>query len=183
MPIWTNAPPSDTSGPALRIVRTPTSGSVAGCITSPDLVGCATHYYQHRTIPCEPPNCPACADGIGWRWHGWVAAILASTNEHIIFEFTATASDYLRRYRDTYNTLRGCIFVASRINARPNGRVIIKTKAHDPTKIQLPAAPDLAAALAHIWGLPPEQTKCNGRSRSAGSIKIDRQTAITPPSN
>jgi len=183
MPIWNNAPPAATTGPALRIVRTPTSGQVSGAVTCTEIVGCATHFYQHRTIPCEPPNCPACADGIGWRWHGWVTAVLASTTEHVLFEFTATASDYFARYRDTYGTLRGCIFVASRVNNRPNARVIIRTKAHDPTKIHLPEAPEIQAALAHIWGLPPEQTNQNGKSRKADRIMIDRTKPITSPLN
>lgn len=179
MPIWTNAPPATNTGPALRIVRTPTSGQLTAAITCPDLVGCATHYYQHRTIPCEPPNCPACADGIGWRWHGWVSAILSSTTEHILFEFTATAAEYFRSYRDTYNTLRGCVFTAGRVNNRPNARVIIRTKAHDPTKIHLPEAPDMIAALTHIWGLPPEQANQNGRIKGHPAISINRNKPIT----
>ena len=181
MPIWTNAPPDTQTGPALRIVRTPTSGTLNAAVTCPDLVGCATHYYQHRTIPCEPPNCPACADGIGWRWHGWVTAVLTNSQEHILFEFTATASDYFRRYRDTYGTLRGCIFQAGRVNNRSNARVVIKTRQHDPAKLQLPEAPDICAALAHIWGIPPMQTSTKGLLKDSPRVKINRSLPITEP--
>ena len=183
MPQWTNTPPASDSGPALRIVRTPTTAPLSGAITSPDLVGCPTHYYQHRTIPCEPPNCPACAEGIGWRWHGWVATVLPQSQEHVLFEFTATASEYFRRFRDTYGTLRGCIFVASRINNRPNARVTIRTKQHDPSKIQLPEAPDICKALAHIWGIPPMQATTDGIQKASPVIRIDRSTPITHPND
>jgi len=183
MPIWTNAPPPSAVGPGLRIVRTPTAGTVAGAITCPDLVGCATHYYQHRTLPCEGVNCPACADGIGWRWHGWVSCVLASTNEHVLFEFTAPAADFFQRHREAWQTLRGCVFHATRVNNKPNGRITIKTKMLDPSKLALPEPPNIPLALAHIWGLPPEQTQQRGTVKEHPAIKIDRQTTVQPNGN
>ena len=180
MPIWTNCPPPSSIGPGLRIVRTPTNGHITAACTCPDLIGCATHYYQHRTLPCEGVNCPACADGIGWRWHGWVSCILASSNEHVLYEFTAPASDFFRRHREAWKTLRGCVFTAERVNNKPNGRITIKTKMIEPAKLNLPEPPDIPLALAHIWGLPPDQATTEGRVKDSPALKVSRQTRITP---
>jgi hypothetical protein len=165
----------------MRIVRTPTVGQLTGIITCPDIVGCATHFYQRRTVPCETPNCDVCAAGIGWRWHGWVSCILASTQEHVLFEMTAEGSEYLRRYRDTNISLRGCLFCASRVAPRPNARVTIKTKPADLAKITLPQPPDLMRALAHIWGIPPEQANIDGTQKTSPKIGVNRKLPIAQP--
>jgi hypothetical protein len=176
-------PPATTLGPALRIVRTPTTGQLTAAVTSSDLLGCCTHFYQHHTIPCEAPDCPACAEGIGWRWHGWVSCILSTSQEHILFEFTAEASDSLRRYRDTHGTLRGCILTANRVAPRQNARVVIRTRPSDPAKLQLPPQPDISAALSHIWGIPPEQTKVRHRIKDSPAVGIHREIPITSNPN
>jgi len=94
-------------------------------ITSPDLLGCNTHFFGGHTVPCETPECEACLKGIPWRWHGYLAAIQAQTHAHFIFEFTAQAGDTFREYFQLHGTLRGCIFQAERMHHRPNGRVIL----------------------------------------------------------
>ena len=180
MPNWTNTPPPSITGPGFRLIRTPATQSVTACITSLDMIGCATHFYQRRTLPCEGSGCTPCSEGIGWRWHGWVACILSQTQEHVLFEFTAPAADYFAKYRDQHATLRGCIFTAQRNNNRSNARVLIRCRPADLAKIQLPPAPDLTSALAHIWGIPPEHSTIQGHAKRFQRVAINGKKPLKP---
>jgi len=153
MPTYTNAPPVDGRGPAYAIRRTPAARALIAVITSEDLLGCATHFYGGRTVPCETPDCPACRDQIPWRWHGYVAAIDVTTYEHFIFEMTAQASDALVAYRAKHGTLKGCKFEATRAHNRANGRVRLRCKPADLQQMSLPLAPDIARALNILWNI------------------------------
>ena len=63
MPHFSSNVPVDPRGPAYPIVRTPISRPLVAIVTSPNLVGCYTHYWKGRTIPCEGPECPLCMAG------------------------------------------------------------------------------------------------------------------------
>lgn len=63
MPHFTSNVPPDPRGPAFPIVRTPPGRAFSAIITSPDLVGCYTHYFKGRTVPCEGAGCTLCAKG------------------------------------------------------------------------------------------------------------------------
>ncbi len=154
MPIWTNQPP-DASGPyAFRILRTPPDRPITAIITTPDLIGCNTHFIKNRTTPCEgPEHCPACAAGHSWRWHGYVACVLTHGLEHVLFECTPASAETFRNYLKLYNTLRGCSFTAWRPSKRHNGRVVIQCKYTDPAKTPLPEPPDVKTILCHIWNI------------------------------
>jgi hypothetical protein len=150
---WSNEIPDSPAGRPLPLRRTPAAGSFNAIVTSPDLTGTDTHYWGGRTVPCERPNCPACREGIGYRWHAYFGCLQAHTRAHILFEVTAQAAETFVAYRQAHGTLRGCLFSAQRWQRRPNGRVIIQTKPADLAQITLPPAPDVCAALAIIWGL------------------------------
>lgn len=180
MPRWTTDPPATLTGPGFRLVRTPAASSLTACITSLDMIGCPTHYYQRRTIPCDDDLCPACSEGIGWRWHGWLACILNQTQEHVLFEFTATAADFFKPYREQHGTLRGCVFTASRNNTRANARVLIRCRPGDLTKIQLPPPPDIKQALAHIWGIPVDQLGKHGRMKYTDRLRKNGKQPVQP---
>jgi len=92
-----------------------------------------------------------------FRWHGYVAALNLDTRLHFIFEFTAQAADTFDLYRKAHGTLRGCMFAATRLNARANGRVMLQTKPADQQKLHLPEPPHIAACMAIIWNLPSGQ--------------------------
>lgn len=153
MPSYTNVPPQDGKGPALQLFRTPTKKAIHAIVTSEDLVGCPTHFYQGRTMPHEEDDCEACQHGIPWRWHGYLSAKDCSTSQHFLFEFTARVAESFVAHRETYGTLRGCLFKAKRANDNPNGRVIVQTRQAGLENIALPAGPNLVDCLAILWNL------------------------------
>jgi hypothetical protein len=146
-------------------------------ITCTELIGTNTHFYGGHTIPCEAPDCKACADGVSWRWHGYVSAYNPLTNRHFLFEMTAQAAQPLWEYFQAHGTLRGCTFEASRAQGRKNGRVFIRTKQEDLLKINLPSSPNMALALCHLWNLPASAVTDSGQQWNHRSIGID--AAIT----
>lgn len=175
MPQWSSTPPEDTHGPSLPLRRTPAAAKLEAIATSENLLGCPTHYFRSRTIPCERPECEPCAQGFSWRWHGYVAAVDTSSHEHFIFECTAAAAETFAKHRDRYGSLRGCHFRAERPSKTPNGRVVLRAKPADLAAITLPGAPDLMAALAHIWNIPKGDTKSDRQTK--GHPRLDIVTA------
>ncbi len=154
MPQWTDEPPKDQRGFALRILRTPPTKAIVALVTSTDVLGCITHYARNRTLPCEGEDvCQLCQEGHSYRWHGYIGAIMVDTLEHFLFEFTATASDTFRQYQRLHDTMRGCHFKASRPSQRNNGRVVIQCKPGDEQRLRLPNPPDLKKVLCHIWNV------------------------------
>lgn len=176
MPVFTNRPPEDSSGPGLRLRRTPAPGKLTGIVTCRELIGCPTHFYRHRTVPCEPPDCEACKAGHPWRWHGYLSAIDCKTNEHFIFEMTAQAAETFTQYQARHDTLLGCLFEAARLGDRHNGRVLMRCKPADLTKINLPSAPDLMMCLCHIWNIPRPDLKVEGRLKNSDRLTVNRNS-------
>lgn len=178
MPDWSNeVPPSD--GPrAMPLKRTPTSSRLVAVITTPDLIGTCTHFFHGHTMPHERQNCPACKEGLPWTWHGYVGALNAIGREHFIFEFTAQVGDTLKEYRALHGTLRGCQFLAERMNHRFNGRVCLRTTPGDLARLNLPDAPDLIACMALIWNVPKGQVKDNGRVKDSPAVIVDPNLQI-----
>lgn len=155
MPIFNNAPPADADHSGYRLIRTPPAHALQGHIISNNIVGCNTHFVGNRTIPCEGEGCEPCQNGIGWRWHGYVLILSAATQEVAIFESTARAAAAFAVHYQTYGSLRGAIFKATRANARPNGRVLIQLRPGDLTKVKLPPDQPVEKLLCHIWNIPP----------------------------
>lgn len=154
MPQWTTGPPNKPDGYTLRILRTPAEKPITAIVTTTDVLGCNTHYVNHRTQPCEgSETCPFCAEGHSWRWHGYLAAMLTDSLEHILFEFTATASLTFANYQQLHTTMRGCLFKATRPSRRSNGRVVIQARPADEQRTRLPEPPDVKAVLCHIWNI------------------------------
>ncbi len=134
---------------------------MTAAITSDDLIGTDTHFFKGHTVPCTRPDCEAHDEGIPFRWHGYIAALNKQDRLHFIFEFTAQAADSLDQYRLAHGTLRGCEFNAIRLHGRFNGRVILTCHPLDQQKVNLPRAPDVAACMAIIWGIPAGQIETN----------------------
>lgn len=181
MPTFSDTVPDDPRGPSFPIVRTPTWKPLVAIVTSPNLVGCYTHYFKGRTCPCEKPDCEACQAGMPYRWHAYMSVLLKTDSLHAIFECTAQAATNFTDYRDSQGSLRGCRFEARRLNNKPNGRIIISCKPANLTEIQLPNPPDLTKCLAILWDFPipdvrtgkinPEQKTRNVEHRPAGHPK------------
>lgn len=62
MPTFSHNVPDDPRGPSFPIIRTPIGKPIAAIVTSLNLVGCYTHYWKGRTVPCEGSGCRLCAD-------------------------------------------------------------------------------------------------------------------------
>lgn len=159
MPIYTNVAPAEPRGPALPIRRTPAHTALVAIVTADDLIGCYTHFWKGKTMPCERHECEACEHGIPYRWHAYLSAVDTRDGLHFIFECTAQASEHFTTYRNAHGSLRGCCFEARRLNNRPNGRILIRSKPADLTKQTLPAGPDLTQCLAILWSLPMPQVQ------------------------
>lgn len=154
MPDFSNAPPSDPRGRSLDLLRCPAGKPLSAIVTSNDLIGCKTHYYGGKTVPCENEDCEACRDGVPWRWHSYLAAYSHGNNTHFILESTARATETFVQYRDAHGTLRGCLFKAERPRGRKNSQVYIQTRQADLAKYPIPDPPDLLQLLGMIWNLP-----------------------------
>jgi hypothetical protein len=171
MPHWSNEPPPAPRGYGLTIRRVPPGKVFVCCIISSDLLGTRTHYWHGRTTPCETPNCPACNEGMPWRWHAYMAATEGAGHEPFLLELTAKASMPLINYRSTYGTLRGCKLKAMRANYAKNSRLIIETCPADLTKLTLPQEPNLKQVLALLWNLPESALVPTGQAGLADAIE------------
>lgn len=160
---WTATVPVTPHALAFRILRVPTDGTLKLCLTSNDLVGCHTHWWNGRTVPCTLPACPPHEAGSSTRWHGYLAALLSKTREHVIWEFTALAAEAIEAYRSTHPTLRGALVTAHRFTPKPTARVHCILSDAQVGQLALPDPPDLTAVLSHLWGLPTQTTDAVGR--------------------
>jgi len=170
MPNFSNEPPSDVSSYGLPIIRTPGTGSLVAVVTSPSLIGCDTHYFGGRTVPCERPECEACNAGMPFRWHGYVSAWQAGKRNHCLFEVTAQAAEAFVHYRNAHDTLRGCLFEATRFPRRSNGRVVVVCKPADLERMAIPEPPDLQRVLAILWNLPIPEKDRPDQNHGHGSL-------------
>lgn len=171
---FTNTPPPDPRGRSLDLVRTPTRRALVAFVTSADIIGCPTHFYGGRTVPCEGADCEPHRKGIPWRWHGYLGCFDNTLNRPFIFEFTARVAEVFVEYREAHGTIRGCIFRAQRVNDAPNAKVILATKTYDPAKITLPKEPDVIQALAIIWNIATPRIELAGVLKDAPRININR---------
>lgn len=167
---FSNEPPIESTRAAFRMLRTPTRGKLELYILSNDLLGCWTHFFGGRTVPCTGEDCEACKAGSSGRWHGYVSAVEVKTHERVIFECTASAAEHLAAYRAKHGTLRGCHTLASRTSARPNARVQLRSKPLDQAEVQLPLPMNVQAALCHIWGIPLTETTTAPGHRWANDV-------------
>lgn len=170
MPTWSNQIPDDPRGQGLPLLRTPAGRSLTAIVTSPDLIGCNTHYWGGHTVPCDAPTCEACQAGIAYRWHAYLSAYNPDDQLHFIFECTAQAAQTFAAYRQEHQTLRCCHFEAYRWKHTRNGRVIIKCQRSAIQSAALPNAPDLARIMAIIWRLPIPNVFVAGQQRNCPRV-------------
>lgn len=172
MPTFSDRPPADPRGPSFQIVRTPTGKPLVAIVTSENLVGCYTHFYKRRTIPCERGDCEPCRQGIPFRWHAYLSAYLSGSHLHCLFECTAQAAERFVEYREAHGTLRGCQFTASRMSYAPNARIVITTKPADLGRITLPKPPHIPNVLAILWNLPLPEVKADRQGTKPGQKTV-----------
>jgi len=151
---FTHAPPEDSRGNGLPIIRTPRSRPIVAVVTCENVIGCPTHFWGGRTIPHDNVECEPCNNGSPWRWHGYVSAFDHRTGLHFLFENTARACEPFKDWFAKHGTLRGVKFEATRPQNRINGRVNIRLKSTDPIEFPIPQAPNIVACLAILWNIP-----------------------------
>lgn len=179
MPSYSNTPPPNSYGQALPIQRTPANRPLKAIITSPDLIGCNTHFWHGQTTPCTAPNCEPCKDASPYRWHAYCSAFIPPTSLHFLYETTAAAAEQLVTYRRANDTLRGCKFTAYRWRQAINGRVVIHTEKSTFADDQLPEAPNLEIVLATLWHLPHDNLKRGDATAFGKQVAHDVKLAET----
>lgn len=173
-----HVPPSDPRGNSLQLKRCPTSRPLKGIITCKDVLGTATHFYHGRTLPCDSETCPACGEGLPWRWHGYISLYLPKAKQHILFELTAQACEPLKAYREANGSLRGCILLARRANAAPNARVLISTSTADQEEFPLPPEPCILDALSIIWNISRSSMAILGTNKNLPSLQVNQSDTL-----
>lgn len=171
MPNWQRTIPAEDKKSGYRLERTPPDGTFTGIVTCTELVGCYTHYWGGRTMPCERPDCPACNSNSPTRWHAFLSSWNPSTHDHVIFQCTAKAAAAFEEYQASHGTLLGCAFRAHRPKRRRNAQVVIDCRPADLTKLRLPQAPNIMQAMAVIWQIPGAALVADEAARGAPLIK------------
>jgi hypothetical protein len=152
MPDWSNTPPTCPHDMQYRLIRAPAARSLHCVMLAEKPIGCPTHYWKGRTMPCETANCEPCQLGIPWRWHSYTPIQIWGSNEKCILELTAQASEQLGPALAEFQSLRGVEIVIDRPSRRPNGRVRIVVAPARRPEGSLPPCPNTIACMSHIWG-------------------------------
>ncbi len=166
MPNFSSTPPPDSQESGYRLIRTPPTGKIQAHVISEQLIGCPTHFVGNRTVPCEAPNCDPCDSGLGNRWHGYLLILIESSQEMVVFEMTKKAALTFQDYHKRHGTLRGCHFMATRLNQKANGRVLVTCKTGDLTRVNLPAPKSVERLMCHIWNIAPLQVETRAPTRA-----------------
>jgi len=169
-----NELPEDPRGQSLELMRCPPTRAIEGIITSVDFLGCNTHFYHGRTLPCDDSDCPACLEGLPWYWHSYISLFSIQTHRQVLFESTAKATEPLKLYRQAHGTLRGCLMFAKRANSSPNSHVIIQTKPADLADLNLPPEPNILKVLSIIWNISLDGMKINGIVKGGPALSVQK---------
>ena len=170
-----------------RIVRCGPKAPLRATILSTELVGCYTHYWHGRTLPCCPQSCPACDESQPRRWHGYLAITGKDQLDLEILEITAAASAAFAAYLDRFPTLRGAQLRLQRVGAKANGRLDSTLWPPTESTNSLPTEPDVEAILLAMWeaswatkGLkvPADITAAEHKKHSPSTDEINGPTTI-----
>jgi len=172
-------PPADQLRAAYRIIRTPAGGQLEMLVLSDQIHGHDCHYHQGRTRPHTAPTCEPCDLGVPYRWQGYLAVMMTRLRDVALFEFTAASASPLVEYFETNHTLRGVLIKAQRLNARPNGRVILQVTRGDLGMYSAPPEPDVEEILARIWQVP--RLLAHEAQRAAEHDQLDKQDRTGQP--
>lgn len=175
---FTTTPPPDPRGNSLPLVRCHPNKPTSGIITTDQLFGCRTHFFHGRTLPCDDQSCPACNEGMPWRWHGYIGLYGLTTRRHVLFESTAKAAEPLTKYFAAYHTLRGCHLTAQRVHNTHNGRVQLQTKPADLENVNLPDPPNILEALSIIWNIELPAIVVDGTNKGNPALSINEDVDL-----
>lgn len=174
---FSHEPPEDPRGFGLDLLRTPKARPLKAAVTCVRLVGCPTHFWGGRTVPCDNAKCEACDHGAPWRWHGYISAMELKTQQHFLFEMTARAAEPFKVWFAKHATLRGCQFEATRRQQKSNGRVDIRVGSIDLLTVQIPDPPDVYSILSVIWNIPLDSIMPGPQIKDHASAHVQRGKA------
>jgi len=184
-PNWINRPPVPTEFAGLRLIRVGTAKHFEAIITSDHMIGCLTHFYKRRTIPCTAPDCQADCDGVPARWHGYLSVLCTRTRTHYVLELTALAAVPVAEFDDAKGSLRGAMLDATRLGNKPNGPVSCVISPSSADLRTLPRAVHLERFLATIWHLNPAREDVGPNPPPGPNIRnsllADPPTSSTEP--
>jgi hypothetical protein len=180
MPDWTDTRPEPREFAAIPLVRVPTSGAIAGCITSTQLLSCPTHFAQHRTQPCEGRDCPHCHAGYPARPHAYLSFLSRANGRQYVLELTGLAANTAHDAIQKYGKLRGLLFNAFRAQKRPNGRVQIELAPDPAGDERLPPPVDIPRFMAMLWNLGDPDNPLRQTPTARQSIRNIPRTVNTP---
>lgn len=156
---WASAPlPSDRK--YVEIVSARPKLPVFALITSSQLIGVYTHWQpptktwdKGRTVPClgDEIFCSGCQARRSKRWKGYLGCFNRRHSKNIIVEVTAEAANACPALIDPTNDLRGKIIELERIGDKHNSPVMARVVS-PPGKVYIPAAFNVHAQLARLWG-------------------------------
>ena len=173
MPTYSNCLPPQTQTKGYDLRRTPADKPLKGIITCEEMIGCYTHWWGGRTVPCEDETCEACKANTPARWHCYLSILEAGSRDHFIFECTGKAALAFADWKNTDQKLRGALMTAHRPKRRRNSRVEIILRPYDISGIVLPEPPDLIKAMSVIWQIPDTAAKTEGAIRQIPRVKTD----------
>lgn len=150
----TDSIPDDPNDRPFPIQRVSGSRPLQCVVTIPKPLGCSTHYFGGRTVPCTEPDCLACRSGVSRRFHLYLTCYDHRTQLHFLLELTAAAAEKILVYGREHGTTRGCGLKCTRIPATANGRIHVQTTPTDPTRYPIPEPPSLPAILGRMWNIP-----------------------------
>jgi hypothetical protein len=148
-------PPTNLERHAIQIIRTPQAGKLVGIALNESILGCYTHYWGGRTVPCQTEHCEACNNGAPARWHAYFAAHCPNTTHIALLEITAAAAETLYLYTHTNGTLRGAQITLRRRGEKKNGQVIATAIPGGMQASHIPEAPSIIKILAQLWHVDP----------------------------
>jgi hypothetical protein len=180
---FSNDLPNCATNFGYRLIRTPPYKPIRLIILSPKVLATRTHFTKSRTTPCTVPSCAACDEGLAFRWHAYLAALMLPAREKVILELTAQAAEQLRPAISGYGTLRGIELILDRPSNRPNGRVRLTAKIGMAPPDGLPPEPNTQAILLHIWGQDDAPVDNNHRAKGHPYSRISKIPANSPPPN
>lgn len=151
---WNPRDNGQRKGESYRVIRAPTTGTIALQILSHRVTEVDTHWWNARTQGCRGDQCQACLAGELPRRHGYLIAQNVQSRERVIVEVTEGPIDRLETAFSQSRTLRGWTIHLQRVGGKTNGKVIVKfmDQLEVAQRDLLPQAPELQAVLHRIWG-------------------------------
>lgn len=178
---FTNKPSALKGTPKLQIERQRGSTPLKFICLSHEALVAEVHFYR-RSIPHIEPreHCQGCqalrrkqeeAHVIGWN---------PKTGQIAVYVITAGAALTLELYFTHHNTLRGAEIQLSRAAGKAKAPQLMAIRRSDVTPNNLPATPNLEAALTHIWGLSPDIIKKHVQLHTQAILQIGQEPLHVP---